>query len=84
MPIINSTESYVYNFSEKIDLRLSAQIITKRKFVCPTHSEPKQTEMSEFGAQKGLLQGPARKTGGSYSNYPELPAGFQKSILKAR
>ena len=28
--------------------------------MCPTHSEAKQTEMSEFGAEKFLLQGHAR------------------------
>ena len=32
-------------------------IVTKCKFLCPTHSEVKQTEMSEFGSEKGLLQG---------------------------
>ena len=25
--------------------------------MCPTHSEAKQTEMSEFGAEEDLLQG---------------------------
>ena len=28
------------------------------KFLCPTHSESKQTEMLEFGAEEGSLQGP--------------------------
>ena len=32
-------------------------IVTKCKFLCPTHSEVKQTEMSEFESEKGLLQG---------------------------
>ena len=40
-------------------------IVTELKSVCPMHSEAKQTEMSEFGAEKGLLQGQARRTGGS-------------------
>ena len=47
------------------------------------HSEAKQTEMSEFGAEKGLLQGHARrqvahalKTGNS--------GGFQQSIFKSQ
>ena len=37
---------------------------TELNFMCPTHSEAKQTKMSEFGAQKGLLQGHARRMGG--------------------
>ena len=32
----------------------------KRKFVCLVHYEIKQTEMSEFRAEKGLLQGPSK------------------------
>ena len=31
------------------------------------HSEAKQTEMLEFGAEKGLLQDQARRMGGSCS-----------------
>lgn len=34
------------------------------KLMCPKHSEPKQTEKSEFGAKNGLLLGPARRTEG--------------------
>lgn len=30
-------------------------------FVCPTHTEIKQTEISEFWAKKVLLQGHARR-----------------------
>ena len=37
------------------------------------HSEAKQTETSEFGAEEGLLQGHARKTGGSCPKKPQLP-----------
>ena len=29
--------------------------------MCPKHSDAKQTEMLEFGAEKGLLQGHARR-----------------------
>ena len=32
--------------------------VTKLRFLCPTHSEAKQTKTSEFGAEEGLLQGP--------------------------
>ena len=31
----------------------------------PMHDEAKQTETSEFGAEKDLLQGRARRMGGS-------------------
>jgi len=37
------------------------------------HSEAQQTETSEFGAEKGLLQGLARKTGDSCPKKPQLP-----------
>ena len=33
------------------------ETVAEHKFVCPTHSETKQTETSECGAEKGLLQG---------------------------
>ena len=39
--------------------------VTKRKFMCLGHSEAKQTEMLEFGAEKGLLQGQGGRTSGS-------------------
>ena len=35
--------------------------ITECKFPCPMHGEAKQTKTSEFGAEKGLLQGHARR-----------------------
>ena len=38
----------------------------------------------EFGAQKGLLQGHARRMGGSFSKKPELLQGFNKALLKAK
>ena len=44
--------------------------ITKHKFVYHMHSEAKQTEMLQFGAEKGLLQGQARRTGSSCSKPP--------------
>ena len=37
--------------------------------MCPKHTEPKQTEASEFGAEKDLLQGQGR-TGDSSSKTP--------------
>ena len=40
-------------------------IVVKPKFMCPTHSEAKQTEMAEFGAEKLVLvkEAPTRKMG---------------------
>ena len=54
----------------------------KCKFVCPTHSEAKQTETLEVGAEKDLLQGHAGRKGGSYPKSPELLEGFQQSTFK--
>ena len=61
--------------------RLSSLIVTKPKFMCLTHSEAKQTETSGFGAEKGLLQGQARRMGGSCSKNPELPDGFWGEVF---
>ena len=40
--------------------------VVESKFVCLTHSEAKQTELSEFGAEKGILveEVPTWKMGG--------------------
>ena len=35
----------------------AALSVTEHKFVCPTHSEAKNSKTSKFGAGKGLLQG---------------------------
>ena len=48
------------------------------------HSEPKQTKASGSGAEKVLLQGHARRTGGSCLKNPDLPKGFQQSIFKGQ
>ena len=40
------------------------------------HSEAKQTEMLEFGAEKSFLQGQARRTSGS-----SLQDGFQGEVF---
>ena len=53
------------------------------RFVCLTHSEAKQTKMSEFGAEKGLLQGTARQVAHAVK-IPELPTGFQHCIFKGQ
>ena len=48
----------------------AAAFVTEQKLVFPTHNEAKQTEMSEFGAEKILLKGQARRMGGSCSKDP--------------
>ena len=44
--------------------------------MCPTHSEVKQTEMSEFGAEKDLFQGHTRRGMSHALKSPEFPEGF--------
>ena len=44
--------------------------VTELKFMCPTHSEAKQTETSQFGAEKDFLQGQAKRPGGFCSKSP--------------
>ena len=44
------------------------------------HSEAKQTEMLEFGAEKGLLQGPSKE---NWLKKPKVLDGFQERVLKA-
>ena len=51
--------------------------VIKPKFIGPKHSEVKQTETSEFGTNKGLLQGQARRTDGSCSKDPNSWVALQ-------
>lgn len=44
------------------------------------HSEGQQTEMSQFGAEKDLLQDQARRTGSLCSKDPK--SGFQGRVFK--
>ena len=48
---------------------------------CARGSEAKQTETSEFGAEKGLFQGRARRTGGSCSQKPNSLMAFGEKFL---
>ena len=48
------------------------------------HSEARQTETSESGAEKGLLQSHARRRGISCPEKSQLARGFDKALLKAR
>ena len=43
--------------------------------------DTKQTETSESGAEKGLLQGRARRMGGLCPPNPELPEVFQQNFF---
>ena len=49
--------------------------------LCPMHSEAKQTKMLEFGAEKVLFQGQARRMGGSCSKPPNFPVVFREKFL---
>ena len=46
----------------------------------PMHSEAKQAEMSEFGAEKGLLQGQARRQVAHALKLLNSPKGFHKTF----
>lgn len=58
------------------------QSVTECKFVAPTHSETKQTEMSKLGAEKGLLQDHVRKQMVCAPLNPEFLEGFQQTVFK--
>ena len=55
--------------------------VTEYKFVCLTHSEAKQTKTSEFGAEKGLLQDQARRTGDLCSKTLNFPVVFRQKLF---
>ena len=59
-----------------------SHFVFEPKFMCPAHSEAKQTKTSEFRAEKGLLQGPYKENRWFMLKRPELPDGFQGSIFK--
>ena len=42
------------------------------------------TEMWEFGAENGLLDFHAGRTGGSFPKHPQILKEFQQKVLKAR
>ena len=61
-------------------------VISKRKFMCPMHSEAKRSQyvMSEFGAEKCLLQGYARRRVVHALQSLDSLKGFSKTVLKAK
>ena len=61
------------------------QSVTECKFVAPTHSDTKQAELSELGAEKGLLQNDARKqTVCAPPPKPKFLEGFQQTVFKCK
>ena len=57
---------FVFYFLEQFG-HLNIEHVIECKFVYSAHNEAQQTETSEFGAEKVLLQAQARRTGGSCS-----------------
>ena len=53
------------------------------KSLSPMHSEAKQTETREFGAEKSSLQGHARRRV-ALPKAPQLSEGFQQSCFKSK
>ena len=58
-----------------------SETVAKPSVVCPMHSETKQTETSEFGAEEDLLQDQARM-GSWCSEDPDSPMAFRPGLLK--
>ena len=55
-------------------------IVTKGKFVCLRHSKAKQIETSEFGAEKSLFGGRARKLVSGALKTLNSPKDFSKAF----
>ena len=72
----------IHLFKVYSSLGFSCIRVIEPKFVCLMHSEAKQTETSEFGAEKGLLQGHAKKTGALCSKYPNSPMVSGEEFLR--
>ena len=75
---------------EKSDCRGSLKLVTRgsvtgQKFVCPTHSEAKQTEMLGVWSRERFIAGPCKKKGWLVPpKTPDALKGFSKAFLKAR
>ena len=54
--------------------------INELKFACLRPSEAKQTVILEFGSEKSLLQGQARRIGGLCSENLNTPMVFQEFL----
>ena len=55
--------------------------VTEHKLVGPMHIQAKEIKMWEFGAEKGLLQGHARRRVGSSSKTSNLQMIFRERFL---
>ena len=51
--------------------------------MCPTHREAKQTQISEFGAEKGLIVGPSKEHGWLLPLSPPQTLDFLQGLSKA-
>ena len=52
--------------------------------MCLMHKEAKQTQTSEFGAEKGLLQGPSKENRQFMLKDPNPADGFQGRVFKGK
>ena len=52
--------------------------------MCPTHSEAKRNQLSEFGAEKGYCKALQGDLVAHDLKSLELPEGFQQNVFKSR
>lgn len=57
-------------------------VFVKLKSACLKHSEAKQAETLDSGADKGLLKGQPGRTGSWCTKDPDSPLVFRESLLK--
>ena len=69
---------WVLNLSQNA---LLLALLLNSSSMCPTYSEAKQTQRSEFGAQKGLLNSHSRRMGGSCSKDPNSLMVFRETFF---
>lgn len=55
--------------------------VMEQKFTCSVHGEAKQSERAQFGAERGLLNGQARRMSGSCSKNLKPLNGFQRNVF---
>ena len=90
-PVLQYFQDYSHMWPSKIESKVNLHFLTQVRDVLSdpicvhdTHSEAKEMEISEFGAEKGLLQGQAERNGGSCSKVLNLNSGiFQERVLKS-
>ena len=90
-PVLQYFQDCSHRWPSKIESKVNLHFLTQVRDVLsdPTcvhdiHREAKEMEISEFGAEKGLLQGQAKRIGGSCSKVLNLNSGiFQERVLKS-